>query len=377
MTVSLKIPAARVAFSPDDVRAICDLLTRSLQTGALTLGPVGREFETEFARVCQRKHAVAVSSGTSAIEIALRCVGVTGRDVLVPANTFFATAAAAMHSGARVRLVDIEHDTLAMNMRDLERKVDHNTAAVVMVHIGGVVSPRTTQIAEFCQARGIAFIEDAAHALGSTLETRAAGSFGLAGCFSLYPTKIITSGEGGMIVTDDEQLANEARIYRDQGKAGFTQNLHTRLGYNWRLSEPHAAIGLVHMRHLAEFVAERRVLAQQYDTLLARCPQLRAMPTPAGCASNYYKYLAWLPDGVDRGRLKAQLREEYGVALSGEVYELPLHLQPVFETLAAPGTLPVAEAACARHICLPIYQGMSHSDVEFVVAALTAVLRSA
>jgi dTDP-4-amino-4,6-dideoxygalactose transaminase len=374
MNVPLRVPPARVVFTPEDIRSICERIERSLQSGSLTLGPVGRELEALFARSCETQHAVAVNSGTSALEIALRVVGVAGHEVIVPANTFFATAAAVLHAGGQLRLADVEPETLALNIEDLKRRLTPHTRAVVLVHIGGVISPAAPAIAQLCAERGIALIEDAAHAAGASLHGKPAGSFGVAAAFSLYPTKIITSGEGGMLVTNDEQLAAEARIYLDQGKAGFTQNLHTRLGYNWRMSEPHAAIGLTHLQHLPSFVAERNRIAQWYDTALERQSTLQPIAAPAGCRSNYYKYLALLPRGIPRATLKQRLRAEHGIGLSGEVYELPLHAQPVFAGVAAPGSLPVAEDMCARHVCLPVYQGMTADDVMAVVDGLRAVL---
>jgi dTDP-4-amino-4,6-dideoxygalactose transaminase len=146
------------------------------------------------------------------------------------------------------------------------------------------------------------------------------------------------------------------------------------MGYNWRLSEPHAAIGLVHLSHLADFVAERNSIAARYDAALADGRTLRVVPVPKGSKSNFYKYLAWLPDGVDRAVLKKRLREEHGVGLSGEVYEAPLHLQPVFEGIAPSGSLKVSEEVCARHVCLPVYQGMGQAEVDAVVNGLRAVI---
>lgn len=373
MNVPLRVPPARVVFTPQDISEICGNISRSLASGALTLGPLGRELEGMFARACETEHAVAVSSGTSALEIALRVIGVANREVIVPANTFFATAAAALHAGAQVKFADIERETLALDPRELERMLTPQTAAVVLVHIGGVISPHTHAIAELCRARGVALVEDAAHAAGATLHGKPAGSFGVAAAFSLYPTKIITSGEGGMLVTNDARMADEARVYRDQGKAGFTQNVHTRLGHNWRMSEPHAAIGLTHIKHLPRFVDERNQIARWYDGALAAQPSVRPLRVPDGCRSNYYKYLALLPNGVDRAQLKQRLRSEHGVGLSGEVYELPLHRQTVFASIPH-GNLAVAEELCARHVCLPVYQGMSESDVDAVVTALAAVI---
>jgi perosamine synthetase len=292
----------------------------------------------------------------------------------VPANTFFATAAAVVHAGAKLGFADVERATLALDPVDLERRLTSDTAAVVLVHIGGVISPHTPAIARLCAERGVALVEDAAHAAGASLNGKPAGSFGVAAAFSLYPTKIITSGEGGMLVTSDDRIASEARIYLDQGKAGFTQNLHTRMGYNWRMSEPHAAIGLTHLGHLPRFIDERNQIAQRYDRALALEPSVQALALPAACRSNYYKYLAWLPAGVDRAALKQRLRADFGIGLSGEVYEVPLHLQPIFHGICPPGSLPVAEEVCARHVCLPVYQGMTEADTDAVLAALTAVL---
>jgi dTDP-4-amino-4,6-dideoxygalactose transaminase len=163
----LKVFPARVVFSDEDVRIITERIAKSLKSGGLTLGPTGKEFETEFAKLCGTKHAVAVNSGTSALEIALRAVGVQGREVIVPANTFFATAAAAVHAGGVLRLADVERETFALDPRDLEKRLTKDTAAVVIVHIGGVVSPHTPAIVEMCKARGIACIEDAARPAAS------------------------------------------------------------------------------------------------------------------------------------------------------------------------------------------------------------------
>ena len=172
----------------------------------------------------------------------------------------------------------------------------------------------------------------------------------------------MAGGEGGIIVTNDERIADEARIYRDQGKASFLTNLHTRLGYNWRMSEPHAAIALSQFGRLDEFIAHRQHVADALRRRAERRCRSRRSPSPRRRACNYYKYVAFLPDGVDRAALKQLLREEYGVGLSGEVYDTPLHRQPVFEPWAD-GPLPGAEELCARHVCLPVSAVMTDDDV--------------
>jgi len=215
-------------------------------------------------------------------------------------------------------------------------------------------------------------VEDAAHAHGSTLDGQYAGSFGVAAAFSFYPTKVVTSGEGGMVLTSSEEIAQEARIYRDQGKGAFTANHHVRLGSAWRMSELHAVTGLVHLRRMNEFISRRRIVAARYDKALAGLDGLQPLAEPPRCRSNIYKYIAVLPPEMGRARFKAELAGRFGVRLSGEVYDLPLHQQPVLAEYAA-GPLPVAEEVAARHICLPVHSDMTDDEVDQVLAAVAAV----
>jgi perosamine synthetase len=368
----MRVPPARVYFPDEDRAEILARIDQALSTGQLTLGPTGRELEDAFARRHQVAHAVAVSSGTSALEIILRAIGVEGREVLVPANTFFATAAAAVHAGARVKFVECDPQTMSFDLDDVAQQITDHTAAVIAVHIGGLISPAAPTLARLCNERGIELVEDAAHAHGSALDGKPAGTFGVAGAFSFYPTKVIAGGEGGMIVTNDETIADEARVYRDQGKGSFHANFHTRLGANWRMSEPHAAIVLAQLRRLDEFIAARQSLAKRYDAGLEQSG-LTPLVIPANAHCNYYKYIAYLPDGVDRAALKQTMREKYDIGLSGEVYDTPLHLQPVFEQFAD-RSLPRAEHLCARHICLPLFPSLEEADADYVIESLTSEL---
>jgi perosamine synthetase len=367
----VKVPPARIDFSAEDRAWIAAELEAALGSGQLTLGAHGAEFERGFAALCGRAHGVAVASGTAALEIAFRALGVAGRDVLVPTNTFFATAAALIHAGGRPVLVDADPDSLGMSVEDAERRLTANTVGAVAVHIGGIVGASTPELAELCRRRGLWLVEDAAHAHGSTLSGVAAGGFGAIGTFSFYPTKVMTAGEGGMLVCDDPRLAEEARLYRDQGKTSFHENSHSRLGYNWRLSEPHAIIGRRHLLRLPEMIESRQRTASLYAAALKGHPQLRALEPPAGGTCNYYKYVVIPRTRADRAALKAFLRERFEVGLAGEVYAQPLHRQPVFASLAE-GAYPVAEDLCARHLCLPIYSGMSADEAAHAVGALSA-----
>jgi len=380
------VPSARVVFPASDRAEIAAAVTEILASGALTLGPYTRRFEEAFAAAHtgpraaagprppspHGPQAVGVASGTAALDIALRAVGVRGREVVVPANTFYATAAAVLQAGARPVFADVDAATFALSAATTAAALTPRTAAVVIVHIGGLISPGIDEVRALCAERGIALVEDAAHAHGSTLDGRFAGSFGVAAAFSFYPTKVVTSGEGGMVLTASEEIAQEARIYRDQGKGAFTANHHVRLGSAWRMSELHAVTGLVHLRRMEEFIARRRVVAAAYDKALAGLDGLQPLAEPPECRSNIYKYIALLPPGLDRARFKSELAQRFQVKLSGEVYDLPLHRQPVLAEYAGP-PLPVAEELAARHICLPVHSDMTDGEVDEVLTAVATV----
>lgn len=371
----MNIPAAKIYFPEEDRKWILEKMGEALESGWLTLGKFNREFEAEFARRHQVKHAVAVNSGTSSIEIILRAIGVAGKEVVVPTNTFFATAAAVVHAGGRPRFADIDPATFSLSLATLKKAVNKETAAVIIVHIGGMITPEINEIRQFCDRNGLKLVEDAAHAHGASFDGKYAGSFGIAGSFSFYPTKVITSGEGGMITTDDEELMKEAQVYRDQGKAGFYGNFHVRMGYNWRLSELHAIVGVSQLRRLDEFIAARKRIAAIYDQGLQELEGVSPVLMPAGVGSCYYKYMALLAPGIDRSALKKRLKEDYGVSLSGEVYETPLHRQPVFEKYAGGETLSAAEDICNRHICLPVYAEMTAAEANHVLESIAKSIK--
>jgi perosamine synthetase len=371
------VQAARIVFPAADRAEIAAATAEILASGTLTLGPYTRLFEEAFAAAHSPQNAepppaVAVSSGTAALEISLRAIGVTGRDVIVPANTFFATAEAALRAGGRPVFADIDAATFALSPETLLAALTPQTAAVVLVHIAGLISPDVVELARICADRGVVLVEDAAHAHGARFDGQFAGSFGTAAGFSFFPTKVVTCGEGGMIVTSSGDVEQRARTYRDQGKGSVSANHHVLHGYAWRMSEQAAVTGLVHLRRMTTFIEHRRAVAARYDAAFARLDGLEPLGEPPGCEGNYYKYIALLPPGADRTTFKQKLATDHLVRLAGEVYELPLHRQPVFAEFAGP-PLPVAEDVCARHICLPIHSDMTADEVDQVIGGVSAV----
>jgi perosamine synthetase len=366
------VPPIRIDFNDGDKAWIAERITEVLTSGRLTLGVYGDEFEKQFAAMHGVKHAIAVNSGTCSLEIIFRALGVAGKDVLVPADTFAATAVTVIAAGGTPILMDTDLRTLSTTAAEIEKRLTPNTVAVAIVHVAGLITDEMPAIVALCKARGVHLVEDAAHAHCSMLDGKYAGSFGIAGSFSFYPTKVMTSAEGGMITTDDDAIAAEARIYRDQGKASFHQNSHIRLGYNWRMSEPCAIIGLRHLQSLRHMVdGRRRAAALYHQALIGSNLGLRPIVEPKGNVANFYKYACYLPEGVDRARLKAFMKDEQGVIFAGEAYEFALQQHPIFTHLDT-GDLPDSVEACGRQVCLPMFGSMTDAEVSQVLDGLTA-----
>ncbi|HKZ93502.1 MAG TPA: DegT/DnrJ/EryC1/StrS family aminotransferase [Candidatus Bathyarchaeia archaeon] len=371
-----EIPPVKPYFPPEDVQTIQKDVEKILNSGMLTLGEYTRRFEEEYAKLCGTKHAVAVNSGTSALEIVLRALGLKPSDeVLVPTNTFSATAAVVVIVGGKPVFTDISAESLCIDAESVQKNLTNKTKAVIAVHIGGLVCPDIKAIREICEDHKILLVEDAAHAQGSLLERKAAGSFGKAGCFSFYPTKVITTGEGGIITTDSSDLAQKAMVLRDQGKENFSSNIIIEIGYNWRMDEISAAIGLTQLHRLPDFIKRRNGIAHYFDKNLANAGGLKPLRIPENAVSNYYKYVAFVAPEIQRDMFKQRLREK-GVRPSGEVYWPPLHMEPVYKRLleVKEGDFPVAEDLCARMVCLPMYSQMTFDEAEYVVEKVKEVL---
>lgn len=365
----MQIPPMRVHFSEEDRREILQRIDTCLKTGQVAQGPNVQEIEDHFAGLVGVRHAVAVSSGGAAIQVAMRILGVRDKLVLAPTNTFLATVSGVLLEGGRVKLVDVSRETFSPSLATLQAAWTDDTAGVILVHVGGIITPEIERIRQWCDSKGIWLFEDCAHAHGSRHAGVHAGRFGRAAAFSFFATKVVTSGEGGMIVTDDDAFAQRARRLRDYGKESQWITHNVELGANWRMSELCAAVGLVHLRSLQAFIDSRSHAARIYTDALAQLPEVELV-LPQG-VSSWYKYIVLLPPHVDRDDLKQRMQAR-GVRLSGGVYDTPLHRQPVFAEYA--GHFPVADDVCRRHICLPLYHEMREDEARYVVEVLSACL---
>lgn len=368
------IPPAKPYFPRADIEEAKQHLDKILTSGSLTLGEYTKEFERQFAELVKVRRAIAVNSGTSALEIALRGHDIKdGDEVILPTNTFGATCAAVVFAGGKPKITDVSHDTMTICSEVVEKALTPRTKGVIAVHIGGLICPEIDGIRELCEERGLFLIEDAAHAHGSRINGKSAGSLGSAGCFSFYPTKVMTSGEGGMITTDSEELWSTAQILRDQGKESYNSNRIVRLGFNWRMSELCAMLGILQLRRLTEFIERRNSIARIYDAGFDAMGLERVI-TPANQVNNYYKYTFFLPKNVEREKFKTMCRER-GVAYGGEVYWPPLHLQPAFRDLIdIHARFDTADERGKRMVNPPIFSQLTREQAERVVEVTREVL---
>jgi dTDP-4-amino-4,6-dideoxygalactose transaminase len=364
----ITVPAQEIVIAKEDRDSILAEIAGLLEAGQLSAGNNVERFEADFARYVGVRHAVAVASGTTALELTLLALGVRGRSVIVPANTNFATFVAAWRAGARVVLADADPGTLAPRRSDLAAVATPDTAAVLLVHMGGLITHETPDIAQWCRSNNIALVEDAAHAHGSLLGGQHAGTFGAAGAFSFFATKVITSGEGGMVTTDDSDLAAEIRLYRNLGKAEAWVSRHSRMGTNGRMTELAAVVGRQQLARLDQHVLARRSVADWYEQALGGIPEI-TMLSPWHPYSGY-KVVCRIAPEIDRDALRSLLAAA-GVQLAGEVYAEPLHHQPVLAEQYGQYQFPGAEEACSRQICLPVYPTLDPQRLQLVANALT------
>jgi len=373
-----RIAGFDLRYPEDEVDTIIAGLRQILQTGFISMGRNVAKFERLWAEFCGVKYAIGTANGTSALEIILRAIDVKGKTVVVPSHTFIATAVAAIHAGARVIFVDCQRENFQLDPKDLRRKIREDTKAVVLVHMSGIISPHFDEIKSICDQTGVALVEDAAHAHGATIDGRKAGALGLAASFSFFSTKVLTTGEGGMIVTDDEAIYQRALAFRDHGRFGAEPNLHDDIGYNWRPSELNAVLGLAQMRRAGEIVERRRAIARRYDQKLQarEIPGIKLLAIPGRIQSSYYKYVIYLEPPLQRDVLKRRLKEDYGVSLGGDLYDRPCHSQPLFarhpETVVAQRAdrFPETDYVVSNHVCLPLYFDLTDAQVDHVVDAL-------
>jgi dTDP-4-amino-4,6-dideoxygalactose transaminase len=363
-------------FSEKNLEQITDEIKSVLRSGRLTDGPQVAAFEKEFAVYTGIKYAIATNSGSGSLDIALRHFKLNGREVIVPTNTFVSTPNAVISAGGKPVFVDMNPQTLGIDFEDVKRRVTPKTAGVIVVHIAGLVCPQIWELKAFCEERGLFLVEDCAHAHGAMLDGKKAGTFGDVGCFSFYPTKVMTSCEGGMVISDDAQLAEEARILRTCGQN--TSRQMVMMGQNWRLNEVAAVIGRSQLAHLEEFLTKRSEVAEWYKEVLSGIEGLSLYKVPQNSRCSYYKYPTFLPKGLDRTEISTMMMEKFGIE-TGHVYFPPCHLHPYYrETYGTKlGDFPTAESVLTHVLCLPIHVEVTKEDIFYIRDSLVSSIGAA
>ena len=361
-----RLRLAEPRFGPEALEA----LGRVLASGNLTQGPVVAEFEAAVAAFCGTDHAVATTSATTALELALAALDVgPGDEVAVADFTYPATGNAVLQRGASLRLVDVDPATYAVDPAALEAALGPRTKAVITVDVFGLPADYRA-IEPLLGERGIALICDAACSLGGAIGERRTGTFGVLSCFSFHPRKSLTTGEGGMVLTADGDLLERMRRLRNHGtmREGWRATF-VEPGFNYRLSDLNAALGLVQVPGFAGVLARRRDLAAALRARLQGIDGIAVQTEPDGFVHPYQAFVVRCEPGLDRDALVMALRER-GVESTLGTYAM--HAEPSFQRACGtrPGDLPASHDLAERTLALPLHQGMADGDVDVVAEAL-------
>jgi perosamine synthetase len=361
-----RIPMSSADLDESDIEAVVGVL----RSGRLALGPKSVEFEQAMADYIGVKHAITVSSGTAALHIIIKSLDIGPQaEVLVPSFTFAASINAFIYEGARPVFVEIEPETYNIDAEDLERKITPKTKAVMAVDVFGHPA-EWDAILRIADLHGLKVIDDSCEALGADYRGRKVGSFGDAAAFAFYPNKQMTTGEGGIIVTNNDEIARLSRSLRNQGRGEMGAWLeHPRLGYNYRLDEMSAALGASQLRRIETFIEKRERVARSYTERLSRFDWVRCQVVKPYARMSWFVYVVTLAEGLERDHI-IKAMEARGIPVRG--YFSPAHLQPyIRESFGTrEGDLPVTERVAKRTIALPFHNNLPESQIDQVVAAL-------
>ncbi len=367
------LPYGRQWIDDEDIAAV----VAALRSDWLTTGPNVEEFESAFAARIGAVEAVAVSSGTAALHLAVAALGIgPGDEVIVPSLTFAASANCVVYCGATPVFADVDPETLLLDVADAERRITPRTRAILAVDYAGQPCDYAA-LRALTAAHGLALIADACHSLGASDRGRSVGSLADLSCFSLHPVKHITTGEGGVVTTDDTDLARRLRMLRNHGigtdhrqraENGAWFYEMTELGFNYRLTDFQCALGVSQLRKLTGWIELRQELAAHYDEAFAAVDGVAPLARRAGVSHAYHLYVVQV---ANRDEVFAGLRDR---GIGANVHYVPVHLHPFYRERfgTGPGLCPVAESAYERILSLPLFPQLGADDAACVVAALRA-----
>lgn len=353
------IPIAKPIIGREEIAAVGEVL----RSGMLTQGEAVREFEEAFSSYIGAKHSVAVSNGTIALDLALKSLDLRpGDEVISPAFTFIATANSVLYQGCKPVFADVDNKTFNIDPEDLKERITPHTRAVLGVHLYG--QPFDLEaVQQICEDHRLLMVEDCAQAHGAEFEGRKVGSFGM-GCFSFYPTKNMTTGEGGMITTNDDALASKLRLLRNHGDTGKYN--HVMLGYNYRMMNIQGAIGLVQLKNLEAFV-QKRIRNAEYLNAHLMMKGIATPYKPEKVRHVYNQYVIKVEQDApaSRERLMEHLQTK-GIG-SAIHYPKPVYEQPFYRSLGYEGVnCPVSEEVSARVLSLPVHPALKEEELQYI-----------
>ena len=349
------IPIAKPWIDDEEIKAVEEVL----RSGMLAMGEWVERFEKKFADYIGVKHAVAVSNGTQALILALEAIGIEGKEVLVPSFTFISTATSVIRAGGKPVFVDVDPKTFNIDVEDVRRKITEKTIGIIPVHLFGQPAD-LDGLLELAEDKGLFVLEDACQAHGAEWKGKKVGGFGLAAAFSFYPTKNMTTGEGGMVTTNDEELAEKIRMLRNHGQR--ERYLHVELGWNYRMTNLQAAIGLVQLKKLDRAIELRRKNARFYDEALQGIEGIETPYVRPGVKHVYHQYTLKVDN---REELLEKFRRA-GVGY-GIYYPRGIHQQPIMKKLGFTAKLPVTESLVERVVSIPVYPQLTEEERQKIV----------
>jgi dTDP-4-amino-4,6-dideoxygalactose transaminase len=364
----MKIPIFKLKFEKKLIKDFQINLTKILNSNSISDGSITRSFEKNFAKKNNSKFALAVSSGTSALEIAFEAINIENYEVIVPTNTFFGTILPIIKARGIIKLCDSRNNSPEISFEEIKSKVSKKTKAICVVHVGGIIHHEIMEIRNFCKKNKIYLVEDAAHAHFSQNKYNA-GNFGDIGCFSFFPTKVMTTGEGGMIVTNNFLLYEKMKSLKNFGRSTDPLILKN-IGSNSKISEFNSCLGLLELNRVDSRIKKRNDLVQFYHSNLSR-DKFEVLLQNEG-TSCYYKCI--VRTSIPYLRIKNNLNKN-GVSLTGKVWEIPIHKQNILlkNNLIKNINFKNAENFTKEHFCLPNYPELQFKEAEKICKLLNTL----
>ena len=375
--MSIHVPVYRLPYSQKDISYVNENITRILERGYLTDGgPTVSEFENKWNKFLKIENSISVNSCTTGLQAILQCIGIENKSVIVPNYTFYASPMSVINEGGRVIFCDISKETLSISLEAIKKSVREDTKAVMIVHVGGIITDEIHEIREYCDRTGLYLIEDAACAAGSEFKGKKAGTFGHASVFSFHHSKVLTTGEGGMICTNNEDWAQQLRKIRAIGLDRSINNWEVFCkGSNYKMSEISAVLGILHTNKAPQIIKERQDIAERYDNEIIFRNGISKFVLPEGCESSYYKYVIRTANSKIKQIIKERMSEA-NVELPPSIYDYNCNkcsFSKHERVLNDDAIFPNSEYMSEHHFCLNMYNGLLSQEIDHIIKSINNI----